>query len=99
MNNFVVAPIILPLLTGAVLLFLRKNVIAQRWISLISLIGLVFLSLILLQQVKIQGIQTLYAGGWAPPFGITLVADMLATLLVLTTAIVGFCCVWFSIHS
>src|SRR5690606_16018579 len=50
-------------------------------------------------QVKREGIQTLYMSGWAPPYGIIFVADMMAALLVLTTALIGAVIVWFSMGS
>ncbi|RKD24496.1 Na+/H+ antiporter subunit D [Ammoniphilus oxalaticus] len=99
MNNLVVMPIVLPLLTGAVLIFFREQIIVQRFLSLVSVVVLIVISFLLMQQVKQEGIQTLYAGGWLPPFGIALVADMFAMLLVLTTAIVALCCLWFSFRS
>ncbi len=99
MNNLVVLPIVLPILTGIILIFFRNQIGLQRWISFISLLFLIGLAANIVQQVYVDGIQTLYLGGWLPPFGIVLVADMFASLLVLTTAIVALSCLWFSFRS
>ncbi|MEW9671801.1 Na+/H+ antiporter subunit D [Ammoniphilus sp. 3BR4] len=99
MNNLVVLPIVLPVLTGIILIFLRSQIGLQRWISFASVLVLTAISANMVQQVYTEGIQTLYLGGWKPPYGIVLVADMFASLLVLTTAIVALGCLWFSFRS
>jgi formate hydrogenlyase subunit 3/multisubunit Na+/H+ antiporter MnhD subunit len=43
----------------------------------------------LFMRVESQGILVLQSGNWRAPFGITLVADLLAAMLVLATGIVG----------
>ena len=40
-------------------------------------------------RVQQEGILVLQAGGWPAPFGITLVADLLASMLLVATGIVG----------
>lgn len=99
MNNIVILPILIPLLTGIILIFFSQNIKAQRWISAISIFGTVFASLILAQKVFVEGILTLELGNWRPPFGIVLVADMFAILLVLTAAVVSMACLFFSFRS
>ena len=44
----------------------------------------------LLHRVASEGIQVMRAGSWPAPFGITLVADLLAAIMVLLTGITGF---------
>lgn len=99
LNNWVVLPIVLPLLTGIILIFFQKRIAIQRGLSFLSTSALIMISFFMLQQIQREGIQTLYIGGWLPPFGITLVADMFASLLVFTSTVVGLCCLWFSFHS
>jgi multicomponent Na+:H+ antiporter subunit D len=96
MNNLVVFPLLIPLLTAIILLFLKNNVVLQRWISTISMVLNVAVAVLIVAQVRTAGIQVLYMGGWVPPYGIVFVADMLGALLVLTTAIVSAFCLWFS---
>ncbi|WP_342514232.1 Na+/H+ antiporter subunit D [Sporosarcina sp. FSL K6-1522] len=88
MNNIVVMPMIIPLLTGIVLVFLRPYVKAQRVFSIVSIVATIAVSIYLLNRIQTDGILRLDFGGWMPPFGILFVADSFAMLLVVTTAIV-----------
>ncbi len=88
MNNIVVMPMILPLLTGILLVFLRPYVKVQRVFSLVSIASTVAVSFYILNMIQADGILRLDFGGWLPPYGISFVADSFSMLLVLTTAIV-----------
>jgi multicomponent Na+:H+ antiporter subunit D len=99
MNNLVILPIVIPFLTGIILIFFRNHIRVQRWISCLSLITVSVIAGYLVHTVSVYGIQTLRLGGWQPPYGIILVADMFAILLVLTTFIVAFACLWFAFRS
>ncbi|MFT4412986.1 Na+/H+ antiporter subunit D [Fredinandcohnia humi] len=96
MNNLVILPILLPLVTGIVLIFVNKYITAQKWISLLSTVATVLISVYLVQVVFNEGIKTLELGNWRAPFGIVLVADMLSALLVLTGSIVILACLIYS---
>ncbi|SFF49860.1 multicomponent Na+:H+ antiporter subunit D [Paenibacillus algorifonticola] len=96
MNNLLILPLLIPLCTAAILIFLKNNVSMQKWLSVISMLATTISAAILLCQVRTDGIQTLYMGGWLPPYGIVFVADMLSALLVLTTMVVGFFCLLYS---
>src|SRR5690606_40914305 len=89
MNNLIVLPLLLPLLSAIILVFLRKQVAVQRSISGISALLNIVIAVILVGQIQSDGIQTLYMGGWIPPYGIVFVADMFAGLLILTASVVG----------
>jgi multicomponent Na+:H+ antiporter subunit D len=99
MNNFIILPILIPLLTAILLIFFAKKVQIQRYISLISTFITVVLSLMLVQIVKQDGVQILNLSSWDAPFGITLVSDMFSSLLVLTTSIIVFVCILYSFRS
>lgn len=99
MNNTVVLPLLIPLFTAVILVFFPKRLRVQRWVSGVSSLLSVAVSLLLLAQVREQGIQTLAMGGWAPPYGIVFVADPFAALLVLTTSVVSACCLFYSFWS
>jgi multicomponent Na+:H+ antiporter subunit D len=99
MNNLLILPVLVPLLTGIALVFLRHHIILQKWLSALSFLCITGVACYLVYQVSDQGIQTLYLGGWAPPFGIVFVADMFSALLVLTSGIVALACVWFAFKS
>lgn len=99
MNNLIILPILIPLITGVVLIFFAKNIIAQRWISAISGMITIVVSFMLANHVYVNGIQTMDLSNWEAPYGITLVSDMLSALLVLTTSIIAFGAVIYSFKS
>ncbi|WP_047985529.1 Na+/H+ antiporter subunit D [Ornithinibacillus californiensis] len=96
MNNLLIWPVILPLIAGMLFILLRNKIHLQRVLSVVVLAVVTGISIVLMNQIQANGIQTLQLGGWQAPFGIGLVADMFSILLVLTTSIVAFCCVVFS---
>ncbi|WP_059105641.1 Na+/H+ antiporter subunit D [Shouchella shacheensis] len=87
MNNLVILPMILPVVIGVFLVFFQRFVQVQRWISLLSLIASTGVSAYILYHVQHEGIMRLDFGGWAPPFGISFVADSFSALLVVTTCL------------
>ncbi|MBM7704647.1 Na+/H+ antiporter subunit D [Metabacillus iocasae] len=99
MTNFVIFPLLIPLLTAITLLILKNKIGVQKVISVLSFIVNIGLSAYLVQLVFDNGIQTHEVGSWVPPFGIVLVADMLSALLVLATNIISLCCVLYAFRS
>jgi multicomponent Na+:H+ antiporter subunit D len=99
MNNFIILPILFPLFTAILLIFFAKNIQVQRFISIISTFITVVFSFMLVQTVKQDGVQLLNLSNWDAPFGITLVSDMLSSLLVLTTSIIVLACILYSFRS
>jgi multicomponent Na+:H+ antiporter subunit D len=99
MNNLLVLPLLIPAFTAVILIFLKERVDLQRMISAVSVFLNILVAGIIVYQVSTKGIQTLYMGGWLPPYGIVFVADMFAALLVLVGAIVGAACLFFSFAS
>ncbi|WP_144510856.1 Na+/H+ antiporter subunit D [Bacillus sp. FJAT-22090] len=99
MNNIIVLPLIVPIIVGIVLVFLRPYVKVQRVISLVTMISLSGISLYILNTVQTEGILRLDFGGWEPPFGILFVADSFAMLFVLTANIVTAICLIYAFSS
>lgn len=99
MTNLIILPILIPLLTGAVLIFLHKNIMAQRAAAALSSIAVLISSFFIIQKVRDDGIQTINVSSWDAPFGITLVSDMFSALLVFTTSIIAFVCLIYSFKS
>ncbi len=99
MNNLIILPILIPLITGVVLIFFTKNILAQRWISAISALITIIAAFMLANHVYRDGIQTMDLSNWEAPYGITLVSDMLSSLLVLTTSIIAFAALIYSFKS
>lgn len=87
--NALVLPIITPLLTAAILLLAPRKPLVQRWISFAGSLGLAISALFIFTKVQQQDIVVLQAGGWPAPFGITLVADLLASMLLVAVGLVG----------
>jgi multicomponent Na+:H+ antiporter subunit D len=88
MTNLLILPILIPLFTAIILLFISKYVNVQRGISAISTMATIAASLVLIYTINKDGIQSVNLGSWSAPFGITLVSDMLSALLVTTTSII-----------
>ncbi|MBD8004184.1 Na+/H+ antiporter subunit D [Bacillus norwichensis] len=99
MNNIIVFPMVLPLLTGIFLVFLRKYIRLQRWISIGVMVFVAGLSVYILNLIQAEGILRLDFGGWQPPFGILFVADSFSVLLVLTASIVTAICLLYAFFS
>jgi len=99
MNNLVVLPLIIPIMVGVILVFLRPYIRLQRVISLLTMIGVSGLSIYMLNVIQTDGIIRLDFGGWKPPFGILFVGDSFAMLLVLTASIVTAVCLIYAFSS
>jgi multicomponent Na+:H+ antiporter subunit D len=84
-----VLPILLPLSTAAVLMLAPKRPAPQRWISLAGSLLLLASAVLVFGRVNESGVQVLQISSWPAPFGITLVADLLAAVLVVAVGIVG----------
>lgn len=96
--NLITAPIILPILTAIACLLTTRHGRLQRWINIIGN-GLLFAcGCALLAQVYRQGIIVAHVGNWLPPFGITLVADLLAAMMVFVSGLIAFATSVFAWH-
>ncbi|WP_339433115.1 MULTISPECIES: monovalent cation/H+ antiporter subunit D [unclassified Pseudomonas] len=94
MTHLIAAPILLPLLTAAIMLMLgEKHRPLKAKINLFSsLLGL-FISVMLLQWTQNTGVPgsigVYLPGNWQAPFGIVLVVDRLSALMLVLTGIIG----------
>ncbi|MBL0373396.1 monovalent cation/H+ antiporter subunit D [Rhizobium sp. KVB221] len=88
-HHLVIAPILIPLVSGALLLFFdERRRTLKAFISLGStlLLGCVALILFAMQSGQ-QNLENVYLlGNWIAPFGIVLVLDPLSALMILLTA-------------
>jgi multicomponent Na+:H+ antiporter subunit D len=99
MTNLIILPILIPLFTGVILIFLNKRITAQRVVATVSSIITMIAAGFIVQNVRTDGIQSLNVSSWEAPFGITLVSDMFSALLVLTTSLIAFVCLIYSFKS
>ncbi|HEX2541378.1 MAG TPA: monovalent cation/H+ antiporter subunit D [Caldimonas sp.] len=94
LSHLVVAPVLLPLASAALMLLLgEKRRLAQTAIGLGSTFAGLLLAVALLASVHGQDAPAAFAvylpGNWPVPFGIALVADRLATLMMVLAAAIG----------
>src|SRR5215203_1931389 len=82
-------PILIPLGTAAVLMLAPRRPALLRWLSLAGSILQFASALLVFLRVNAAGVQVLQVGGWPAPFGITLVADLLAAMLLVAVGVVG----------
>ena len=88
MNALIPLPIVLPLLAAGLCIVAGRSKAAQRAIGLTTLTALVAIAAVILVRVDDDGIAVVQAGGWPAPVGITLVADRLSALMLLTASVV-----------
>lgn len=99
MNNLLIYPILIPLIAGMVMIFLRRHRRAQRWLSAAGMLAVLAVALELIRRIAREGIQILHLGGWQAPFGITLAGDMLSALLVCAAQVAGLACLLYMFDS
>ena len=93
--NWLAAPIVLPLLVAAVSLTFarwgdRQSARLQQFLTLLTVILNLGLAIWLLHHtVVLEERLVLQMGGWAAPFGITVMADGLSAILLTLTAILA----------
>ncbi len=100
MQHFISLPILVPMLTGILLLLppCGKNLLARRVVSVIMSFATLAVSVYLL-NVSLSGQINVYAiGNWQAPFGIVLVADIMSSMLVTLTSLLVVVCVIYSLN-
>jgi multicomponent K+:H+ antiporter subunit D len=94
MTHLIAAPILLPLLTAAIMLMLgEKHRPMKAKINLFSSLLGVGISVLLLQWTQTTGVPgsigVYLPGNWQVPFGLVLVVDRLSALMLVLTGIIG----------
>ncbi|MFD3411768.1 Na+/H+ antiporter subunit D [Streptomyces cyaneofuscatus] len=98
MNALVPLPVLLPLCaTGLSLTFGTRMQRFQRFISVAVLTAVLALSIILMIAADRQGPLSVHLGDFAPPLGITLVADRLSGLMLTVSSAVTLCVLIYSL--
>ena len=98
MNQLAVLPILIPLLTGIVSI-LVPSVRIQRILNVFSVFTVLLLTILLFSNVWQDGIVVYKYGDWLPPFGITLVVDLLSAGLLCIAMTVAFASLTYSVTS
>ncbi len=98
MTHLIAWPVLLPLITGFILILAQTGGIhLRRTISFLAVIGLVLLSCALVSTSLTGQYQVYLLGNWTAPFGIVLVLDRLSALMVLITALLALGALWYAI--
>lgn len=96
MSSLIALTIVIPLFFSALLLLINAR--SKLYLPVVFLGALLsFLApCFLLVGVFSQGIQVLQVGGWAAPYGISLVADPLSALMGSVVGLLSLCCILYS---
>jgi multicomponent Na+:H+ antiporter subunit D len=97
MTWLVPLPVLLPLLGAGLTLVLSRRPTLQRVVSLTVLGAVVLVAGTLVYRADRHGPQVLWIGAWKAPLGICLVADRLAALMLLVSAVVTLAVLVYSI--
>jgi multicomponent K+:H+ antiporter subunit D len=88
--HLIVAPIVVPLLAGALLLVVERVAPrAQAALSFASVVTLAVIATLLLGRAESGAAGVYLLGNWAAPFGISLVLDRLSALMLALTATIA----------
>src|SRR3954451_1198292 len=101
-THLMIAPIVLPLLAGAAMLFVGsdRQRIYRAGFNVMSTLALIGISIALLAKADgaPHGVAGVYRlGDWPAPFAIVLVVDRLSAFMVLLTSVIAAAAVVFSL--
>ncbi|MDO5641430.1 MAG: monovalent cation/H+ antiporter subunit D [Paracoccus sp. (in: a-proteobacteria)] len=90
MNHFIIAPVVLPaVMGGLIILWMRRDMLLQRVFSTAGSVALLGVALYLAYYASSGQIFVYRLGNWPAPFGIVLMLDRLAALMLVLTAFLG----------
>lgn len=89
MKLLLILPILIPLATAATSLVAWPWRGLHRGLGLAGSAGLLVSAVMLLGEVRRNGIQVVQLGDWPAPFGITFVADLFSAIMVLVAGFMG----------
>lgn len=82
-------PLAIPLAAAALCAAFWARPHIQGWIALVGLVAMLAASLVLLGEVNAEGIQSKQFGNWAPPFGVSFVADQFSAAMVVISSLLA----------
>ena len=97
MTALVPLVVLVPLVAAAFTLLLGRSPALQRIAAVVALVAVLAIGGVMLLTVDISGPLVMEVGGWSAPFGIVLVVDRLAALMVVISAIVLLAVLIFSV--
>lgn len=99
MDFLISLPVILPLFSAILCIFLRDFVKAQKIINFVTASLLLVISFTIGHFVYHDDIIVLYSGNWSAPFGIVLVADLFASSMLMVSNLVYFAVVFYTLNN
>ena len=93
----IIAPVVLPIMFGAILLMLRYTSVRQAVMANLALAFMFVIETALLLHVAEAGPQTMTMGRWLPPFGISFSVDITGVVLSLAGTFVALMCGLYSV--
>jgi len=97
-THLVIAPVLLPLATGALLVLLdERRHSLKAALSMAAVLALLIAAVLLVASANEPVTHVYRLGGWPAPFGIVLVADRVAALMVLLAAVLAASALCFSL--
>ncbi|SCY70667.1 monovalent cation/H+ antiporter subunit D [Microvirga guangxiensis] len=101
-DHLIIVPILLPLISGAVMLLLAERSRALKGgIGIATTLVLLTVSVGLLQQADAMpatsSVRTYQLGNWPAPFGIVLVLDRLSALMLVLTSVLAIAALLYSL--
>ena len=98
MNSLILLPLWILLTAFILCILFRKRVKVQSAIAVVSITSFLISAAGLLFTAYREGIQVVQIGSWPAPYGITLVADLFSSGMVLISAIIAFSIILYSIQ-
>lgn len=95
-DNHIILPVITHLFTAVLLIFAWGRTVLNRVLSILANIIILGISIALFSKAWNGGVLTMQAGNWKAPFGITFVADVFSSTMILLTGIAGLAVCMFS---
>ncbi|MFD1794998.1 monovalent cation/H+ antiporter subunit D [Paracoccus aurantiacus] len=90
MNHFIIAPVVLPaIIGGLIILWMRHDLLLQRVFSTAGSLALLGVALYLAFYASSGEVFVYRLGNWPAPFGIVLMLDRLAALMLVLGAFLG----------
>ena len=97
MSWLVVAPILIPMGGAALCALAWGHHNTQRALAMLTGLGLLASSVLLIMAVLAQGTLVTAVGDWPAPYGISFVADTFGAIMVLLNGIIGFATLIYSL--
>lgn len=88
MSHALPFPIVIPLFTAVMAILFWSRPVVQRAIGLTGALALLCTSCAIFISIYDHGILSIQIGDWPAPYGITLVADLLSSVLLVVTGLV-----------